>query len=105
MIEELKGTFENFNKKISNKETIAKTRSENFKKFAELGFPNKKLEDWKFSDFSKIISNQFKNININLDESNNFNFNNYINEFEHNKIVFLNGFYNNHSFEHENEDR
>ena len=104
MIEELKNTFESFNKKISNKETITKTRSENFKKFVKLGFPNRKLEDWKFSDFNNIISNKFKNININLDQQNKFKFNNYIKDFEHNRMVFFNGFYNNHSFKHEEEE-
>ena len=78
MIEELKNTFESFNKKISKKDTIAKIRSENFEKFSQLGFPSKKLEDWKFSDFNRIISNKFKNININLEQKNEFKFNNYI---------------------------
>ena len=105
MIEGLKNTFESFNKKISNKDEIAKIRSKNFNKFIQLGFPNRKLEDWKFSDFNNIISNKFKNININLDKQNKFKFNNYIGDFEHNKIVFLNGFYNNHSFKYENEEK
>ena len=105
MIEELKNTFESLNKKISKKDTIAKIRSENFEKFAQLGFPNRKLEDWKFSDFNRIISNKFKNININLEQKNEFKFNNYIKDFEHNKIVFLNGFYDNHSFNYENEEK
>ncbi len=105
MIKELKNTFESFNKKISKKDTIAKIRSENFEKFAQLGFPNRKLEDWKFSDFNRIISNKFKNININLEQKNEFKFNNYIKDFEHNKIVFLNGFYDNHSFNYENEEK
>ena len=105
MMEELKNTFKNFNKKISKKNIISKIRSDNFEKFTQLGFPNKKLEDWKFIDFNKIISNQFKNININLDEQNKFKFKDFIKEFEHNKIVFLNGFYNEHSFNFENEDK
>ena len=49
---------------------IAKTRSDNFSKFANLGFPNKKLEDWKFSDFNEIISKEFKNINVDLKNQN-----------------------------------
>ena len=105
MIEELKNTFKSFNKKISKKDTIAKIRTDNFEKFSQLGFPSKKLEDWKFSDFNQIISNKFKNININLEQQKKFKFNNYIKEFEHNKIVFLNGFYNNHSFNYENEEK
>ena len=104
MIEELKNTFENFNQRISKKNIISKTRSDNFKKFLELGFPNKRLEDWKFSDFNKIIT-KFKKISVNPDEENELKFKNYINEFEHNKVVFINGFYNNHSFEYEDEDK
>ena len=93
MIEELKNTFKSFNEKFSKKDTIAKIRSDNFEKFVQLGFPNKKLEDWKFSDFNRIISNKFKNININLEQQNKFKFDNYIKEFEHNKIIFLNSLF------------
>ena len=62
------------------------------------------MEDWKFSDFNSIILNKFKNINIDLDQKNKFKFNNYIEDFQHNRIVFLNGFYNNHSFKYEDEE-
>jgi len=105
MIENLKNIFENFNKQITKKEIIAKTRLNNFNKFMDLGFPNKKLEDWKFSDFSKIISKDFQNFNIDLKEQNEFIFKDFIKEFEHNKIVFINGFYENHSFKYEDEKK
>ena len=104
MIEELKNTFHQFNNKISKKDKIIKIRLDNFNAFTKLGFPNKKLEDWKFSSFSKIIT-KFNKINVNLDEDSKLKFENYISEFEHNKIVFINGFYNKHSFEYENEDK
>ena len=61
MIEELKNTFDKFNKKISSKDKIAHTRLDNFNAFTKIGFPGKSLEDWKFSNFNKIIS-KFKNI-------------------------------------------
>ena len=105
MIEELKDTFKNFNKKFSKKNTFAEVRADNFEKFTQLGFPSKKLEDWKFSDFNRIILNKLKNININLNQQNEFKFNDYIKEFEHNKIVFFNGFYNKHSLNYENEEK
>ena len=104
MIENLKTTFEDFNKQISKKDIISKTRFENFKKFLDIGFPNKKLEDWKFSDFNMIISKDFKGLNIDLNKQKKFTFDNYIKDFEHNKIVFLNGFYENHSFKYESEE-
>ena len=66
MIDNLKSTFENFNKNITTKNTISKIRQDNFDKFLSSGFPNKKLEDWKFSDLKKIISQNFKNLKINL---------------------------------------
>jgi len=121
MIEELKKTFDTFNKKICLWDEQKSLRAENFKKFAEKGFPTKKLEDWKFSNFNQIILNNFKNLNIDLDEpteyrsmewidqENQFSktnrkkikFNDYLKDFEHNKVVFTNGFFNHSSFEQE----
>ena len=113
MIEELKKTFDIFNKKISLWDIQKNKREENFKKFVETGLPTKKLEDWKFSNFNQIISNNFKHLNIDLDEwmdletripelnKKKINFNDYLKEFEHNKVVFTNGFFNHSSFEYE----
>ena len=60
--------------------------------FLEKGFPNKKDENWKFTDLNYIISKNFKNI------TNNFNFSldekfELINDFEHNYIFTINGSY------------
>ena len=104
MIEELKNTFKEFNKKISQKDKITKTRLDNFNSFIKLGFPDKRLEDWKFSDFNKIVT-KFNNISLDIEDKTEIEFNNYIEEFDHNKIVFINGFYKMHSFEYENEDK
>ena len=104
MIEKLKKTFNTFNKKFTAWEIQEKKRSENFNKFVEMGFPTKKLEDWKYSNFSQIISKNLKNLNIDLDDWMNWeftnpeinkkkiNFNNYLKQFKHNKVVFTNGF-------------
>ena len=105
MIDNLKSTFENFNKNITTKNTISKIRQDNFDKFLSSGFPNKKLEDWKFSDFKKIISQNFKNLKINLKNKKKLSFDNHIKEFSHNKIFFLNGFYNKHSFKYEDDKK
>ena len=62
-------------------------------KFIKKGFPNRKLENWKFSDISQIIK---KNIG-DLDFYNDYSFTNkidssiFVNGLEHNKIVFING--------------
>ena len=47
------GGFSNSQKKIKEK---------NFNKFLEQGFPNKRTEDWKFSDLNQIISTNFENL-------------------------------------------
>ena len=115
MIEELKKTFDTFNKKMSVWEIQHNKREENFKKFVETGLPTKKLEDWKFSNFNQIISSNLKNLNIDLDEwwdmetrlpelnKKKIKFNDYLKEFEHNKVVFTNGFFNHSSFEYEKD--
>ncbi len=65
-------------------------RKKNLDLFNQTGFPNKKDEDWKFSDLNSILSNNFKNIvnNIFLPKEKNFKL---IGEFEHNFISLFNG--------------
>ena len=41
-------------------------RIKNLNYFNEVGFPNKRLEDWKFSDLREIVSKNFKNLHLNL---------------------------------------
>ena len=96
MISELKKEFNNFNKEYTQKFPKikkSKERLEHFKKFEQLGFPNKKLEDWKFSDFNSILEGKFNKLSVSLDDKKEIEFKNYIKDFEHNKIVFFNGFY------------
>ena len=96
MISELKKEFNNFNKEYTQKFPKikkSKERLEHFKKFEQLGFPNKKLEDWKFSDFNTILEGKFNKLSVSLDDKKEIKFKNYIKDFEHNKIVFFNGFY------------
>ena len=39
-------------------------KEKNFNKFIEQGFPNKRIEDWKFSDLNQIISTNFENLDF-----------------------------------------
>ena len=75
-------------------ETLGNTkeRKEHFFKFVESGFPSKKLEDWKFSDLKSIINKNIKELKFgfNTIESKSYNLK-YIKNFEHSKIVILNG--------------
>ena len=46
--------------KISTKER--EFRIKNLKLFNETGFPNKRDEDWKFSDFREIVEKNFQKL-------------------------------------------
>jgi Fe-S cluster assembly protein SufD len=65
-------------------------RKKNLEFFNKIGFPNKKYEDWKFSDLNSILGKNFNNIENNdfLPKEKNLKF---IEEFEHNFISLYNG--------------
>ena len=52
-------------KSLNDKEVT--DRKKNFELFLKGGLPNKKNENWKFSDLNYIISKNFKNITNNDD--------------------------------------
>ncbi len=75
-------------------------RRKNLDLFYQRGFPNKKDEDWKFSDLNSILSKNFKNIinNDYLPKEKNLKL---INEFEHNFISLFDGRLVSSDFSHE----
>jgi Fe-S cluster assembly protein SufD len=75
-------------KDLSPEELIV--RKKNLDLFYQAGFPNKKDEDWKFSDLNLILSNNFSNI-INNDFFPKVKEFEIIDEFEHNFISLFNG--------------
>ncbi|MDC0895101.1 Fe-S cluster assembly protein SufD, partial [Candidatus Pelagibacter sp.] len=80
-------------------------KEKSFNRFIEQGFPNKRIEDWKFSDLNQIISANFENLDFskkNIDKNVDVDF---INEFEHNKIIFVDGNISKIDFNHEDKDR
>jgi Fe-S cluster assembly protein SufD len=105
MQSEIKLNFE----KLLNEEDFSNSQKEikkkNFNKFLEQGFPSRRIEDWKFSDLSQIISTNFEKLDFSRkDKHSNIDVN-FINEFEHNKIVFINGNISKIDFSYENEDK
>jgi len=84
--------FENtFKKSVLNDEF--NFRKEFLNKFIEKGFPSKKLESWKFSDLNQIINNNIENLNYYRDLKKSYQIDKsvYLNNIEHNSIVFVNG--------------
>jgi Fe-S cluster assembly protein SufD len=79
-------------------------RKKNLELFYQNGFPNKKDEDWKFSDLNSILSNNFNNIENNYFVSREKKFK-IIEDFEHNYISLFNGKLVSSNFSHEEEDK
>ena len=80
-------------------------KEKNFNRFIEQGFPNKRIEDWKFSDLNQIISANFENLDFskkNIDKNVDVDL---INEFEHNKIIFVDGNISKIDFGYEDKDK
>ena len=92
MIEQLKIDF---NKTVESLELSNKSiqfRKKNFNQFLENGFPNKRVEDWKFSDLNQIISSNINNLCFHSDlETSKVDETIFVDKFAHNKIIFLNG--------------
>ncbi len=79
-----------FKRILSSDDKEDVNRKKNFEFFLKRGLPNKKDENWKFSDFNLIINKNFKNISNNED----YKFDekiDFINDFDHNKILLVNG--------------
>ena len=100
---DFKKTLENL--KLS-KENI-KLREKNLSQFIESGFPNKRVEDWKFSDLNQIIFSNIKDLSFynNFPETVNIDKSIYINNFKHNKITFINGVISNIDFTSEEKNK
>jgi Fe-S cluster assembly protein SufD len=74
----------------------------NFDNFLKNGFPNKKLEDWKFLDLNQILNSEFENFDFNQAKFNTqIEFFKIIKDFDHNQIFLLDGelFKNNFEFD------
>ena len=86
----------------SKKESIE--RKKNFDLFLKTGLPNKKDENWKFSDLNLIISKNFKQItfpdDLKFDKKIQF-----INDFDHNHITLINGVYKSCDLRFEEKDK
>ena len=74
-------------------------------KFIENGFPNRKQENWKFLDINQIISNNISDLSFYNDYSieNKIDSSIFIDDLEHNKIIFINGKIEKIDFSYENK--
>ena len=107
MKEILKAEFDKIvqNSKFSKKEI--EFRKENLNKFVKEGFPTKKNENWKFSDISQIIQNNIGDLKYYNDyfpskKTDNLK---YVTQFDHNKIIFVNGKLEKIDFKYEEKNK
>ena len=66
-MEQLKVDFDKVIESLKLSEESINSRKKNFNQFVENGFPNKKVEDWKFSDLNQIISSNIENLRFHTD--------------------------------------
>ncbi len=79
-------------------------RIKNLDYFNSTGFPNKRNEDWKFSDLREIVSKNFGKLDLKLGKSEKPKIN-FIKDFEHNYIVIINGGLVLSDFKYEDESK
>ena len=93
MTDQIKIDFEKILKNSTFSEKDIEFKKKNLNKFIESGFPNRKLENWKFSDLSQIIQNNIGELGFYNDYSyqNKVDTSILVDGLEHNKIIFING--------------
>ena len=79
-------------------------RIKNLEFFKASGFPSKRLEEWKFSDFKNIINDNFDELDttITLHDSSKIDL---LKDFDHNYIFLINGNLYSSNFDFENKNK
>ncbi len=95
-------TFKNY----SSNDEIGFKKS-NLENFIKKGLPGRKLESWKFSDLNQIINKNIGELNFYIDPLKENLIDNalIIKDFDHNKIVFINGKVEELDFSFEDKDK
>tara|TARA_Y100000741_G_C18239641_1_gene553090 strand:+ start:148 stop:1464 length:1317 start_codon:yes stop_codon:yes gene_type:complete len=92
--EKLLSSFLAFELDININSPLHNIRTDAIKRFEKLGFPNKKLEDWKYTSLNQIISEDYT---VFAKQKNVLDFNKvkdyFINNIESYKIVFVDGYF------------
>jgi len=93
MEKQLKTDFDKVIKNLKPSKKDIELRQKNLNEFIKNGFPNKRIEDWKFSDLNQIISSNIKELKFfnNQTRPDEFDQSTLVNNFDHNKIIFVNG--------------
>jgi len=93
MKEQLQKDFDNSIKNLNLSQKDIEIKKFFLDNFKDKGFPNRKEEDWKFSDLNQIIKNNIEELSFYNDytSTNKVDTSVFVDGLEHNKIVFING--------------
>ncbi len=93
MSEQLQSDFDKIVKSLKISKEEIQIKKDFLNKFIKKGFPNRKQEDWKFLDISQIIKKNISDLNFFNDYSqpNKIDSSIFVDDLEHNKIIFING--------------
>ena len=93
MSEQLQSDFDKIVKSLKISKEEIQIKKDFLNKFIQSGFPNRKQEDWKFLDISQIIKKNIGDLNFFNDYSqpNKIDSSIFVDDLEHNKIIFING--------------
>ncbi len=107
MKEQLQKDFDNSIKNLSLSQKDIEIKKFCLDNFIDKGFPNRKEEDWKFSDLNQIIKNNIGELSFYNDQTstNKVDTSVFVDGLEHNKIVFINGRIEKIDFEYEKKDQ
>ena len=107
MKEQLQKDFKNIIESLTLSQKDIEIKKFYLDNFMNRGFPNRKEEDWKFSDLKQIINKNIGEISFYTDYTitNKVDTSVYVDGLEHNKIVFINGRIEKIDFEYEKKDQ
>ena len=107
MKEQLQKDFDNTIKNLSLSQKDIEIKKFYLDSFVNKGFPNRKEEDWKFSDLSQIIKKNIGELSFYNDytSTNKIDTSVYVDGLEHNKIVFINGRIEKIDFDYEKKNQ
>ena len=107
MKEQLQKDFDNIVKNLNLSQKDIEIKKFYLDNFINKGFPNRKEEDWKFSDLNQIIKKDIGEISFYSDYShtNKVDTSVFVDGLEHNKIVFINGRIEKIDFDYEQKDK
>ena len=107
MKEQLQKDFDNIVKNLSLSQKDIEIKQFYLDNFINKGFPNRREEDWKFSDLNQIIKKDIGELSFYSDYTytNKIDTTVFVDGLEHNKIVFINGRIEKIDFDYEQKDK